>query len=381
MGEQHVIGKFCSVAKKDTIIFPKEIPGYITPEGQVLKEDGQRFNFIYDLIHYKINYNLDGGILEAEHKSSYTVEDEEYIPPIPHKEDNKFLGWVPEKISKGEIGEQTFTATWKPNPVLLPGPELREKLINLAGSANNIMAIQYAIEVPTNYVEISSNSTSIKASFSEGVIYIYSEEEIYCNMDMSSAFSELPILRDVSGLYRFICKKNTNINSLFKNCGMLSDVNAISNWADNGKFSDFTDALKGTMALSCLRVPDWYRWNVKTNYVSSTGITIYTSTDDRIPGDIIYPPTINGYKAETGGIEITSPDIEYGFVYSPIQYKIDYVLNGGEINNPKTEYTIEDETYYPPEAVKPGYKFDSWSPACIEKGQYGNTSFVANYKV
>ena len=30
------IGKFCSVAKKGTIILPKNIPGYVTPEGQVL---------------------------------------------------------------------------------------------------------------------------------------------------------------------------------------------------------------------------------------------------------------------------------------------------------------------------------------------------------
>ena len=29
-----IIGEFCSMAEKDTIILPKKIPGYAAPEGQ-----------------------------------------------------------------------------------------------------------------------------------------------------------------------------------------------------------------------------------------------------------------------------------------------------------------------------------------------------------
>ena len=47
-----VIGSFCSTAEKDTYVYPKEIPGYVAPEPQILKEDNQQFNFIYTPIEY-----------------------------------------------------------------------------------------------------------------------------------------------------------------------------------------------------------------------------------------------------------------------------------------------------------------------------------------
>ena len=56
-----VIGTYCSVARRNEYIYPKDIPGYIAPEPQVLTEDGQRFTFTYTPIEYNIEYNLNGG--------------------------------------------------------------------------------------------------------------------------------------------------------------------------------------------------------------------------------------------------------------------------------------------------------------------------------
>ena len=75
-----VIGSFCSTAEKDTYVYPKEIPGYVAPEPQILKEDNQQFNFIYTPIEYSIGYNLDGGEIDVDLKSSYTIEDDTYTP-------------------------------------------------------------------------------------------------------------------------------------------------------------------------------------------------------------------------------------------------------------------------------------------------------------
>ena len=379
---QHQLGKFSSKAKKGTIIIPKSIPGYITPEGQVLREANQRFNFVYKPIQYNIFYNLNDGIAPLDrYKTQYTIEDEDYIPPSPTKEDHKFVGWDPEKISKGTIGDITFEAIWKPNAILLKGSILNEKFTQLAGSKESIMAIKSINSMTRPAINISSTSTPVLAAFDQGIIYIYSEDEIYCNLDMSSMCEGFTILRDISALSSWICKDGTDISNIFKDCSLLSDVLPMSTWAHSGNFSNFNNAFKGTMALMSSRVPSWYKWNVQIKYLSSSGKVLREVNEDHIPGEIMYSPTFNGYTYITKNLEITSPDKVYEFLYEPIVYDISYELNGGNLTNPKTQYTIEDESYYPPEPFKPGFKFNSWYPKCINTGDYGNTSFIASYNL
>lgn len=376
-----IIGKFCSVAKKNTIIIPKDIPGYKTPEGQVLKEDGQKLRFIYTEIPYKISYKLNGGKCDDYLPTSYTVRSHDIIPPKPEREDYHFTGWEPEMIPHGSIGDVTFTAKWEANAILLPGKKLCKTLASLAGGKENIMAIEYVSELPVgDYANISATTTPILASFDMGIIKIWAPSDIYCNMNMRAAFIGFTILRDISALRNFICKENTDITALFKDCAMLSDVSAVSEWGNSGHFKSFDDAFTNTQALACMRVPTWYKWNVKINYESSTGTKLDEVVSDRIPGETVFSKMISGYKAVNETIKITSPTEEYTFVYDPIQYKISYELNGGEIYNEKTSYTIEDETYYPPEPVKSGMKFTKWIPECIEHGEYGNASFIANFE-
>lgn len=376
-----IIGKFCSVAKEGTIILPKEIPGYIAPEGQILKEDGQKFNFIYTPIKYNIQYELNGGSLD-EHKDFYTIEDEDYIPSDPIKEDNIFIGWNPAKIFKGSIGDVKFVSNWKSNAILLPGKELNEAINKLANGKENILAIQEGQGTPSGgYIDISSTSEPIYASFSQGVLFIYCESDIWCNQDMSEAFKGFTLLTDINFLFSWRCKENTNICSLFEDCSMLSDVSPINGWG-NGKFdkNKFTLAFKGTQANETGRVPSWYRYEVKISYKSSTGVELDSMTGNRIPNEVIYAKSIKGYTPITKSIEIDSCDKEYTFEYSPIVYNISYETSGGELQYPKKTYTIEDETYYPPEPIKSGFKFIGWNPEYISNGDYGNVSFVASYE-
>ena len=73
-----VIGTYCSVAKRNTYIYPKNIPGYIAPDPQILTEDEQRFTFKYTPIEYNISYELNGGTIDPSItlKDKYTVEEE-----------------------------------------------------------------------------------------------------------------------------------------------------------------------------------------------------------------------------------------------------------------------------------------------------------------
>ena len=376
-----LIKKYVALGKEGEKIIPKDIPGYITPEGEVLREDGQRFQFKYTPINYNITYNLNGGEFEEENvHTSYTVEDDDYIPPIPIKEDYKFNYWEPEKLVKGSIGDIEFKANWTPNAILKTGEELNSILDRMAEGKEHIFAFQRIYDGPMEHFEnVSSTANPIYFSYSEGVIYIYSKSPIYCNVNMSGAFEGLTLLRNINCLQDWICKENTNISKLFKNCRLLSDTSSIENWA-NGVFSDFSEAFENTSALEAGRVPVWYRWNVIVNHKSSTEKLILTKEYSIIPNSYIYAESLDGYRNSTISILINDPDIEYDFIYDPIKYEIRYNLNGGELLNPKLDYTIEDETYYPPEPIKSGYQFTGWNPECINEGQIGNVSFIANYK-
>ena len=109
-----VIGSFCSTAEKDTYVYPKEIPGYVAPEPQILKEDNQQFNFIYTPIEYEIRYSLDNGVLPFA-KTNYNIEDEDFYPAKPVKDGYTFTNWDPEYIPSGSTGNYNFIANYAPN--------------------------------------------------------------------------------------------------------------------------------------------------------------------------------------------------------------------------------------------------------------------------
>lgn len=389
---ENVIGKFCALGKKNTLVYPKSIPGYTSPEPQALTEDKQKLKFVYTPIKYKIILELDGGHYAADEWDIdyFTVEDTPFVPVMPHKEGYTFTGWNIKRVSTGEkldyiggVGDVYCTPTWREHAILVSGTNLHKMLEDMAGGdVNNIMAIQNSPTLIENdYYNISSTSTPILARFDSGIVYIYCQYDIYCNEDMSCAFKDMTILRDISALYNIICNDGTDISEMCSGCKLLSDLSPIEEEWGDVKFSDFTDAFKDTAALASGRVPEWYRWSVKVNYLSSTGANLGASEKIVIPGETIYPESYTGYKAYTESIIIDSDDKEYTFIYEPIQYKISYIVDGSPIVIPgaATHYTIEDIDYYPPELSKEGYKFSGWSPECIHSGEYGDVTFIATY--
>ena len=99
----------------DQVLYPKSFTGYDTVSQSITidKENGE-YIFNYIPKKYNIKYNLNGGSM-AITKSSYTIEDESYIPPIPVKEGYTFNRWIPEKINKGDYGDIVFTAVYTEN--------------------------------------------------------------------------------------------------------------------------------------------------------------------------------------------------------------------------------------------------------------------------
>lgn len=63
------------------------------------------------------------------------------------------------------------------------------------------------------------------------------------------------------------------------------------------------------------------------------------------------------------------------------RYSINYNLNGGNIDNPKTSYTVEENIILQTPTRK-GYIFNGWTEGnSIPKGSIGNKTFTANWSV
>ena len=74
--------------------------------------------------------------------------------------------------------------------------------------------------------------------------------------------------------------------------------------------------------------------------------------------------TITGYNYSSGTMineyyEMPANDVVVNTVYTPIEYKIEYILNGGTLENPKTTYTILDD-FYIDTPSKEGHDFNGW---------------------
>ena len=112
----------------------------------------------WDIITYKIFYNLNGGTVEGENPTSYTVEDKITLVNIPTKRGYNFATWDNGgKIEKGSIGDKTFNASYTP---------IVYKITYDCGSGtnNSLNPLEYTIESETI---VLSDAYYINADFIE----------------------------------------------------------------------------------------------------------------------------------------------------------------------------------------------------------------------
>ncbi|MBR1987492.1 MAG: InlB B-repeat-containing protein [Clostridia bacterium] len=394
-----VLSQYTGVENKHVLIYPKTIEGYFSPSPVELMEDGQHIEFVYTPQYYDIEYEMSGGS-SNELKYFYTVE-EEYTPATPVKENNIFMGWVPEKIEKGTTGKVTFIAKWKEEAITLKGSMLNYIFDHITstdvitsimngttdhtdGILDEIMAINRVSEIPNsdlvNPINISSTSTPIYAWWvpETKAIHIYCEQDIICNDDMSGAFKGMSLLRTISGLKSWIVRPMTDLTELFYGDSLLTDTIDVNGWNPHGGM--FTNAFEGTAAAEYLKVPEWYAYTSTILYYSATGKLLDSVTTEFVPNEEVYAKSFNGYITPSTPIRIVDNNTSYQFTYDPIDYSIEYDANGGNMVETKTLYTIEDEDYYPPKPIKDGFEFESWSPEYIPSGSTGTVKFVAIWK-
>ena len=290
----NVIKELYTVGYPNTEISALEFEGYHTPTVKyTLTEQYQSFTFTYIPIEYNITYNLNGGVLHNP-KTKYTIEDI-VTPETPTKEDYAFVRWTPFRINRGTTGDFTFTASWTIGGILLPGSQLRSKILALNSSIQTTLTtVETSIKPPeasNNAVEVSINAASIKMwynSISKSLKF-YSSSGIQFNSNSQGIFEGFTKLRTVDDLESFVVPEVFDIRSLFKGCLSLVSLSSLEAWNITDS-AVFDNAFTNTGAANANRLPSWYVWPCTIRYFYETTI-IKAEVVYKTPNSTFYPTT------------------------------------------------------------------------------------------
>lgn len=146
----------------------------------------------FSLAIYKIEYNLDGGILEGEYPTTYTMENSLITLKNPTKTGYDFIGWTTEgeqtpqmtvTIPKGSIGNKSYIANWTPKQYTVTidknigGTTDTSSLIVSYGGSNHLIVTPN----PGYYLESISCTNGYQANAKVGITETTSQQIMILN--------------------------------------------------------------------------------------------------------------------------------------------------------------------------------------------------------
>lgn len=362
------------------------------------------FNAKWSLNKYKINYELDGGILDGLYPTTYTIEDDDITLPVPLKEGYTFLGWFDNvdfigeevtTIKKGSTEEVTIYAKWSINTFTVD--------FNLLGHGSEILS-----------QKVNYGSTAKMPLTPSEVGYTFSGW--FTDEECTSAFNfNISITSDLT-LYAkweinqytlsFDTSGGSIIDKMILDYGSPIDLTNLIPTRDGYSFAGWGDDVPSTMPAYDLTLKA--EWNIVTYqimYFVNDGvmpdnyITSYTIESNSF---VLPLPTKNGYHFD-GWYELedftgyvvsmiakgTCGTKVFYAKWTLINYKITYYLDGGinSSSNPDT-YTILSSDIKLERPTKAGFTFIGWtSPTLddltmdvtIKTGSTGDVFFTANW--
>ncbi len=367
------------------------------------------------LIEYNIVYNLNGGINNENNPLKYTIEDE-IIISSPSWENDTFVfdGWYTDfefknSISKIEVGTtETVVLYAKWNKVDVPQEPVKittnvtidadgydcddEVLEFVFGEAYTLPSIER--EGYTSYWTLNGNTIPTSGVWS------------FEDADVTVSVAWTPVKYTVK--YELDGGENNENNPTEVTIESEVTLNAPTKefatfvgWYTDPSFENKVDSISQTTANLTLYAL-WQYTEVEITYDANGG-EVADSVQTIIYGNdyVLLIPEKFGYQFDgwynndvlvpQSGKWTTNEDASLVAKWSLINYKIEYVLNGGtlEATNLKTEYTVEDKNFTIPIPNKSGQIFLGWSTSessgfnttlTIYKGMYsGDLTFIANW--
>ena len=366
---------------------------------------------IYEIEQYDIEFILNDGILGNNDISTYDIETSDIELPIPYKNGYDFVGWYNSDgnqidiIRKGSYGNICLIAKYEPKIYTIN--------YNLNGGTNNENNVfEYNIE---------SNDIHIKNPIKDGYTFLgwYGNgiTELNKNYIITSGNTgniELTAHWQAND-YKIVYDLNGGTNNESNPSGYIMDSGNIiiyqanklgytfTGWTtpeDNRLRENFVinDGTYGNINLIANYVPNNYTISFDVNggkELLNNKVIVEFDANYILSIPVRESYEFLGWTNENGEIflneykHIVDSDIELVAKWKPIEYTIEYNLNGGvnHIENPSI-YTTEKEITlkYP---TKTGYTFIGWTSYInsqpvkdynVSINNYGNLKLTANYK-
>ena len=388
------------------------------------------------MAQYKIEYNLNDGVVETPNPTSYTVESEDITLNNPTKTGYNFIGWSGSNgdtqrnvtIPTGSTGDKHYTANFeaKQYNVTLVRSEhgmLSTPSISVSYGGSNtfevIPEVGYSLEsisctngytvsaktgtnqTETQVVGIQNNNNdgdstctatfglahyTIDYNLNGGVLndanpdnYTIESEPITLNNPTREGYNFLGWSGSNGDVQR-----NVTIPT-----GSTGNKNYIANWEAKEYNVSITRSDHGMISTS----------SIKVNYASSNTFTV-------TPDNGYYLESIictNGYitNAKIGSNATNAQEVEVSnnqndkdsictVTFNVNTYTIRYDLDGGVVSTANPEsYTIESEPITLNNPHKPGYAFTGWTGSngetqeesvVIPRGSTGNREYIAHFE-
>lgn len=308
----------------------------------------------WDIIHYSIEYDLDGGIIATDNPSSYTVESS-FDFTSPTKLGYEFIGWYDQNntkvnsIVKGMTGDLSLKAKWdanknslsvsstdldKGNAQIVSGTGYTDENIVVKATANNPYVFKgwfnesglVSKDNPYSFV-MPAESVSLEAVFDE-----------LRHLDLSVSDSSKGV---VIGAGDFVIGDEVSIE-----CQVINGI--FKGWYDSN------DELVSSFTQYTFEMPN-------ENY-SLTALFVDDSEEEE-----------HTYEVEHGIIPSFSEDkrtVTYGMYPKTVVEDIDLINQLEQLDNPdEYGYYELDGDYYIKKVVSV-FDFDRYAPGVVVKKEY-----------
>ncbi len=249
----------------------------------------------WNVIVYTITYDLDGGNVEVENPTTYTVETPTFTLNNPIKEGYTFKGWtgtelptarVSVSINQGSYGDRSYVATWEEKVAkYVTGKNFNAIIKQLAGDTGathqtvntTITGIEWQTSKPADSILNASTTknvgltteTPIYAWFDNGKIKLWSDaRHIYFNEDMSLMFVRISNLNELNPIQDCgVTEGTSNVTNLYGTFaytginGNTYKLKGLSTW-DVSKVTSMTSLfLEAGKSAQTWEIGDLSSWN------------------------------------------------------------------------------------------------------------------------
>lgn len=402
---------------------------------------------------YNITYNLDNGKNADGNPDTYTIESNTITLLNPTRTGYTFAGWYSDEnktekvteIAKGSTGDKTLYAKWEEKMLAVEKSVVSSTQHDVVGGTENVIAgvnstvqedaeITFTVTPPVGYDVQSVKFNNTECENTEGgykftasgdavkIEVTLDPIEYTINFDVNGGVGEyepakgtieqppqLPTDDPTKADHKFTGWVNEETKrpitpEILKNdfankipaFGESHSITAQATYVARGKYTVMYQALSVQDPTKVPGIQENIDWeNNKTITISEiepskegytfAGWKVKVDENTDFESDTTYKTDGNNtYTVAEGVTKVT-----FVAQWTPIEYKINYELNGGKNNesNP-TEYTADTETITLAEPTKAGYTFAGWyteaefinEAATIAKGSTGNRTFYAKWK-